>query len=220
NLSQFQDAFKCRKLRVALIDNDRSYRYVASSFGASIGSIHRAVRRFQEDDTFSQRPGSGRIRTTTARGNRFMILQVLMDWHTNKTAIQVQNSLCQFHQVNVSVWTIRTHLQESSLKCCRHVNIVSPNLALPVSILTGLLRLFISRTMSVMEENFILLEKAAGRMGLAINENKTKYMFASKTRTPIPERIVIQGYTFQSVSQFKYLGSIISQDNSISLERS
>ena len=85
--------------------------------GASIGSIHRAVQRFREFNMFSQRPGSGRKRSRTERDDRFMILEVLRDRHT--TAVQVQNCLRHFHQLDVSVSTIRRRLQEANLKSIR-----------------------------------------------------------------------------------------------------
>ena len=84
---------------VSLIDDGQSYRYVADRIGASIGSIHRAAQRFQEFNMFSRRPGSRRKRSTTERDDRFMILEVLRDRHT--TAVQVQNRLRHFHQLDV-----------------------------------------------------------------------------------------------------------------------
>ena len=102
---------------VSLFDDGRSYRYVADRIGASIGSIHRAVQRFREFNTFSRRPGSGRKRSTTERDDRFMTLAVLRDRHT--TAVQVQNRLRHFHHLDVSVSTIRRRLQEANLKSRR-----------------------------------------------------------------------------------------------------
>ena len=102
---------------VSLIDDGGSYRYVTDRIGASIGSIHRAVQRFREFDMFSQRPGSCRKRSTTKRDDRFMTLEVLRDWHT--TAVQVQNLLRHFHQLDVNVSTIRRRLQEANLKSRR-----------------------------------------------------------------------------------------------------
>ena len=66
---------------------------------------------------FSRRPGSGRKRSTTERDDRFMTLEVLRDRHT--TAVQVQNRLRHFHQLDVSVSTIRRRLQEANLKSRR-----------------------------------------------------------------------------------------------------
>ena len=86
---------------VSLIDDGRSYRYVTDRIGALIGSIHRAVQRFWEFNMFSRRPGSGRKRSSTERDDRFMTLEVLRDRHT--TAVQVQNRLRHFHQLDVSV---------------------------------------------------------------------------------------------------------------------
>lgn len=99
---------------VALIEDGRSYRYVAERLGASIGSIHRAVKRFRETNSYSRRRGSGCKRATTARDDRFIRLEVLRD--RNSTAVQIQNRLRHSRQVEVSKWTIRRRLHESNLR--------------------------------------------------------------------------------------------------------
>ena len=71
---------------VALVEDGRSFRYVAEVIGSSLGSIHRAVQRYRELRTYDRRRGSGRRRSTSARDDRFLTLQVLRDRHT--TAVQ------------------------------------------------------------------------------------------------------------------------------------
>ncbi|PSN50293.1 hypothetical protein C0J52_02860 [Blattella germanica] len=56
---------------VASVEDGRSLRYVARFIGTSFSSVRRAVKRFQETNTFTRRPGSGRRRVTTARDDRF-----------------------------------------------------------------------------------------------------------------------------------------------------
>ena len=75
----------------------------------------------------------------------------------------------------------------------------------------------IGRTKRAVVEAFVRLESAAKKMGLAINEDKTKFMIATnKTIDMSPLRI--DNYTFETVKQFKYLGTIISSNNDIMIE--
>jgi hypothetical protein len=49
-------------------------------------------------------------------------------------------------------------------------------------------------------------------MGLNINENKTKYMIMSR-RPRILQNLIVDGYTFEQVEDFKYLGVILNKRN-------
>ncbi|XP_025203119.1 uncharacterized protein LOC112600160 [Melanaphis sacchari] len=63
---------------------------------------------------------------------------------------------------------------------------------------------------------FSRLHKAASKVGLCVNEEKTEYMFLS--RLPFYQSIKIDQYEFKRVEQFKYLGSILSEKNNIAFE--
>jgi hypothetical protein len=68
----------------------------------------------------------------------------------------------------------------------------------------------IARTCKDLVEGFRPLESAAVRIGLKINENKTKYM-AMNTRilmdVPVSE---IEPYTSDQVYSFTYLGTVLT----------
>jgi sorting nexin-29 len=73
----------------------------------------------------------------------------------------------------------------------------------------------IARTRKDLVEGFRSLECAAVRIGLNINENKTKYIAVNTRRlrdTPILE---IQPYTFEHVHTFTHLGIVLSEVNNI-----
>lgn len=51
-------------------------------------------------------------------------------------------------------------------------------------------------------------------MGLVVNQEKTKYMLVTKNAVPIAQQgIPFGNYTFEHVSQFTYLGSMVSTTN-------
>jgi len=58
------------------------------------------------------------------------------------------------------------------------------------------------------KENFIKIEEEAQRIGLRVNEGKTKYMPVHAM-----QNVTMGVYTFQHVQTFKYLGAVITADN-------
>lgn len=52
-------------------------------------------------------------------------------------------------------------------------------------------------------------------MGLTVNDDKTEYLIVSRSNRNygLEQHIELEEHTFKKVSQFKYLGSIITQDN-------
>ena len=56
-------------------------------------------------------------------------------------------------------------------------------------------------------------------MGLAVNEDKTKYMFStSRDERRIDSQITADNYTFDTVKEFIYFGSAVTTKNDVSLE--
>ena len=78
----------------------------------------------------------------------------------------------------------------------------------------------VSRTHSGMVETFTSLQTEAARLGLNINETKTKYMKADGTTVPQPQTNImnINGQLFEVVNEFVYLGVLTRADNDISQE--
>ncbi|PSN39676.1 hypothetical protein C0J52_14425 [Blattella germanica] len=90
---------------IALIDDRRSLQYAARTIGAPYTTVQEAVKRFRETQSYSRRPGSGRKRINSGRGDRFLVSQVLRYRHT--TAVEAWKRLQQVRRVNVNEWTVR-----------------------------------------------------------------------------------------------------------------
>jgi hypothetical protein len=68
-----------------------------------------------------------------------------------------------------------------------------------------------------MKEAFIQLETAAKQMGLMINYDGTKHMELSNSPTR-ENCIIINNHNIENIMEFKYLGSLINNNNSIKAE--
>ena len=65
---------------------------------------------------------------------------------------------------------------------------------------------------------FSAIERESTKMGLAVNEGKTKYMFSrSRDVRRIDSRITADNYTFDTVKEFIYLGFAVTTKNDVSL---
>ena len=65
---------------------------------------------------------------------------------------------------------------------------------------------------------FSAIERESAKMGLVVNYEKTKYMHSTSRSTRRDNSSVAAGnYAFDSVKEFIYLGTDITQDNNISL---
>jgi sorting nexin-29 len=76
----------------------------------------------------------------------------------------------------------------------------------------------ISRDINSLRQAFTSLDRAAKLIGLNINEDKTKYLFSSTTSCTVPPPLNIDGYTFEPVESFVYLGSMITNKNDLGHE--
>ena len=68
---------------------------------------------------------------------------------------------------------------------------------------------------------FSKLDKEAKRMGLVVNEDKTKYLLSSNKQSAhsrIGTHVTVDSYNFEVVKDFVYLGTSINTDNNVSLE--
>jgi hypothetical protein len=70
----------------------------------------------------------------------------------------------------------------------------------------------IARSPTALKEAFLSLERAAGVMGLKINEKKTKYI-TSRTNKHQPKQFQIEKFSFEIVQSFTYLGSLLDVNN-------
>ncbi|XP_060518457.1 uncharacterized protein LOC132697179 [Cylas formicarius] len=69
-------------------------------------------------------------------------------------------------------------------------------------------------------EMFMNIEKETKKVGLMINEDKTKYMWAGRRagRGRIGQNITMDTHNFECVNQFQYLGAVITSDDDITSE--
>lgn len=68
---------------------------------------------------------------------------------------------------------------------------------------------------------FVKIDEAAGKMGLKVNENKTKYMLSSKKEArhhQLGQNVTIGNYNFEVVKEFIYLGTVVDSSNNMGLE--
>ena len=75
----------------------------------------------------------------------------------------------------------------------------------------------IARTRTALKEAFLSLERAAGEMGLQINEEKTKYLTTKEGKNQ-QRYFQIKNFNFEAVQGFTYLGSLININNDNSAE--
>ena len=74
----------------------------------------------------------------------------------------------------------------------------------------------IARETRSLEDIYRKLESRAHSIGLQVNEDKTKYLIISNSNTKrIPRNTEIGKKIFEGVQAFRYLGTIINNDNSM-----
>jgi len=67
-----------------------------------------------------------------------------------------------------------------------------------------------------MKEAFELLDSAAKKMGLTVDDITINYTVAGRGRALALQKLTIQEYTFEGIHQFVHLGSFLTNDNSVS----
>jgi len=79
--------------------------------------------------------------------------------------------------------------------------------------------LVIARSLPALEAMRAEISREAGRVGLVINPDKTKYMrFSGSPSRRSVKGAIINGVTYEGVAEFTYLGTLISNDNSVEKE--
>ena len=79
----------------------------------------------------------------------------------------------------------------------------------------------IGRSQAAVRDAYLALEREANKVGLHINENKTKYMIAAgtdRTIRDVGQSVAFGDKTFEVVKEFVYLGSLVTPNNDVSLE--
>ena len=74
----------------------------------------------------------------------------------------------------------------------------------------------ISRSLKSLQEATAASDRAARRMGLEINQAKTKYMICGTKKKYVENVFKVKHMTFERVNSFVYLGTLITTDNNTS----
>jgi hypothetical protein len=79
--------------------------------------------------------------------------------------------------------------------------------------------LVIARSLPALEVLCIELSREAGTVGLVVSPDKTKYVkFSASPSRRSMKGATINGVTYEGVTEFIYLGTLISNDNSVQKE--
>jgi hypothetical protein len=79
----------------------------------------------------------------------------------------------------------------------------------------------VGRSQSAVRDAYLALEGKAAKVGLKINEQKTKYMIAARndrTIRDVGQSVANGNKHFEVVKEFVYLGSLMTPTNDVSLE--
>jgi hypothetical protein len=76
----------------------------------------------------------------------------------------------------------------------------------------------IARRPSSLTTAFEEFESAASKIGLLVNENKTKYLISISEERNTFNQLQIRDYDFEKTETFKYLDSLTTANNNISAE--
>ena len=74
-----------------------------------------------------------------------------------------------------------------------------------------------ARTKKDLIQTFGVLERESIKLGLKVNETKTKYMHLTMNKKTIHE-LKIGEYKFEGISRFTYVGSVLTKNNRIIAE--
>lgn len=92
-------------------------REIAATLNVPRTTLRYALKRYEETDLFTRRPGSGGLRVTSARDDRFISIQLLRNRFL--TAVEVRQRLQLVRGVNVSDRTVRRRIEEAGLHARR-----------------------------------------------------------------------------------------------------
>jgi hypothetical protein len=74
-----------------------------------------------------------------------------------------------------------------------------------------------TRTKKDLIQTFEVLERKSSKLGLKVNETKRKYMHLTRNKKAIQE-LKIGKYKFEGILRFTYLGSVLTESDSIIAE--
>lgn len=102
---------------VLLVEQGYSQRQVAAILNVDRSNMKYALKRYRATGLYTRKPGSGGVRCTSARDDRFIILEVLRNRFL--TAVEIRQRLQVTRGVNVSERTVRRRIEECELRARR-----------------------------------------------------------------------------------------------------
>ncbi|CAH2087783.1 unnamed protein product [Euphydryas editha] len=102
---------------VSLVEQGMTHREVATILNVPRSSMQYALKRYQQTGLCTRRPGSGGVRCTSARDDRFIVLETLRNRFL--TAVEIQQRLQISRNVNVSERTVRRRMEEVNSRARR-----------------------------------------------------------------------------------------------------
>jgi sorting nexin-29 len=151
-----------------------------------------------------------------------LISLIKLTLQQTKMKVKVNNSYSEWFETKTGV---RQGEPLSALLFSVVLNSVMDNLEDRGNITTRLKQIFayaddilvIGRTKQSLMETFCKLKIEAQKVGLIVNNNKTKYLFCTRKITQ-PTYIDTREGQFDQVNSFKYMGSMVNTDNTIEEE--
>lgn len=115
------------------------------------------------------------------------------------------------------IFSIGRGVNQGDALSCTLFNLTLERIARTVDVNLG--GTLLDRSQEHLRESFGNFERESERAGLSVNEGKTKYMSMSKAinqnqRLPLN----IGAYNFENVSTYKYLGSLVTENNEKAVE--
>ncbi|XP_072383821.1 uncharacterized protein [Diabrotica undecimpunctata] len=102
---------------VALLLHESSEQYVVQNYQISNSTVHHIFIRFLATGAYTRRPGIDPQRRSSARDDRSILLQSLLD--RRATAVQISNQLQYVQNTNISERTVRRRVEEANLSSHR-----------------------------------------------------------------------------------------------------
>jgi hypothetical protein len=78
--------------------------------------------------------------------------------------------------------------------------------------------IMIARNPTAIRDAFGKFETAAKRLGLKINDDKTKFMINTPLEQSLPEAFEIGDHRFERIDSFRHLGAVVTMKNDVSTE--
>jgi exonuclease III/ribosomal protein S28E/S33 len=223
-LHEFQSGFRKQKSTIDQIHNVR--QIIQKSYGKNVETFHLFVD-FRAAYDSVDREGLWRIMSEGGFPNK--LIRLLKATLTNvRCCVKVQGSLSSEFEAMTGLRQgdeLSTKLFNIALEgVCRRAKVEMQGTIFKKS--SQLLGFaddidIVGRNLRSISDTYSRLEKEANKMGLRVNEDKTKFLMVAaseRTRSMVGSHLVINEKRFEVVNEFVYLGSLVTSDFSTTVE--